>query len=43
MKDFCLILMIMENKSFFGIKMTEKIAFEVDVKICFSKKCKKLA
>ena len=40
MKDFCLNIMKIVNKSCLAQQMTEKIAVEVDAKICFGKKCK---
>ena len=40
MIDFCLNFMKMVNKSCLAQQMTEKIASEVDAKICFGKKCK---
>ena len=39
MKDFCLNFMKMVNKSCLEQLMIEKIAFEVDAKIRFGKKC----
>ena len=42
MKDFCLNFMKMVHKSCLAQQMTEKIAIEVDTKICFEKKCKNL-
>ena len=42
MKDLCVNFMKMVNKSCLAQQMTEKIAVEVDAKICFEKKCKNL-
>ena len=40
MKDFCLNFMKMVNKSCLAQQITEKIAVEVDAKICFGKSVK---
>ena len=42
MKEYCLNFMKMVTKSCLAQQMTEKIAVEVDAKICFGKKCKNL-
>ena len=42
MKEYCLNFMKMVTKSCLAQQMTEKIAVEVDAKICLGKKCKNL-